>query len=77
MNKSTYTLGFIGIGLMGQPMTLRLLNAGYSVNVWNRTTEKLDTVIQTGATQCNSIADLVTNSDVILLCLAEIVDVVG
>jgi 3-hydroxyisobutyrate dehydrogenase len=26
-------LGFIGIGLMGEPMTLRLLNAGFSVNV--------------------------------------------
>lgn len=38
MNKS---LGFIGIGLMGQPMTLRLLAAGYTVNIWNRSTEKL------------------------------------
>ena len=35
------TLGFIGIGLMGKPMTLRLLNAGFSVNVWNRSPEKL------------------------------------
>ncbi|NOR80251.1 MAG: NAD-binding protein [Methyloprofundus sp.] len=71
MDKPNYTLGFIGIGLMGQPMTLRLLAAGYPVNVWNRSTEKLPPVIQAGATQCNSIADLVNNSDIILLCLAD------
>lgn len=33
-------LGFIGIGLMGQPMTLRLLQAGYTVRVWNRSPGK-------------------------------------
>jgi len=71
MDKPNYTLGFIGIGLMGQPMTLRLLAAGYQVNVWNRSTEKLPPVIQAGAMQCNSIADLVNNSDIILLCLAD------
>ena len=71
MDKPKYTLGFIGIGLMGQPMTLRLLAAGYPVNVWNRSAEKLPPVIQAGATQCKSIADLVSNSDIILLCLAD------
>ena len=71
MDKPTYTLGFIGIGLMGQPMTLRLLDAGYPVNVWNRSTENLPPVIQAGATRYNSIADLVNHSDIILLCLAD------
>lgn len=68
MNKS---LGFIGIGLMGQPMTQRLLAAEYTVNVWNRSTEKLGTVIKAGAIHCASIADLVAKSDIILLCLAD------
>ncbi len=35
-------IGFIGIGLMGKPMTVRLLQAGYKVTVWNRTLEKTD-----------------------------------
>jgi len=65
------TLGFIGIGLMGQPMTHRLLAAEYTVNVWNRSPEKLSSVIEAGAIHCNSIADLVTQSDIILLCLAD------
>lgn len=71
MSNQTYTLGFIGIGLMGQPMTLRLLDAGYIVNVWNRSLEKLHTVVEAGATAQASIADLVRVSDVILLCLTD------
>ena len=34
-------LGYIGIGLMGRPMTLRLPAAGYEVAVWNRSRNKL------------------------------------
>ena len=65
------TLGFIGIGLMGEPMTLRLLQAGFKVNVWNRSPEKLHAVTQAGATACLSIAELLKVSDVVLLCLAD------
>ncbi|OQK17165.1 2-hydroxy-3-oxopropionate reductase [Methyloprofundus sedimenti] len=71
MNHTHKSLGFIGIGLMGQPMSLRLLAAGYRVNVWNRTPEKLNTVIQAGAIPCKSVTDLVAQSDIILLCLAD------
>ena len=71
MKRPNYTLGFIGIGLMGQPMTHRLLDAGYTVNIWNRSTEKLSSVIKAGAIHCKSIAALVAKSDVILLCLAD------
>jgi 3-hydroxyisobutyrate dehydrogenase len=65
------TLGFIGIGLMGKPMTLRLLNAGFSVNVWNRSPEKLTPVMNAGAKACASVAELVNISEVIILCLAD------
>jgi len=71
MTKKQYTLGFIGIGLMGQPMTCRLLNAGFKVNVWNRSAEKLATVTNAGATAFLSIKDLTLASDVIILCLAN------
>ncbi len=70
INKKT-SLGFIGIGLMGKPMSLRLLDAGFSVNVWNRSPEKLKPVADAGARVCCSIADLVRNSEVIILCLAD------
>jgi len=71
MSKQKYILGFIGIGLMGQPLTLRLLDAGFSVNVWNRSVEKLTTVIEAGAIASPTIADVLQASDVILLCLAD------
>lgn len=71
MTEQTYTLGFVGIGLMGRPMTLRLLAAGFSVNVWNRSADKLDEVIAAGAKACTSIGELVAASDVVILCLAD------
>jgi 3-hydroxyisobutyrate dehydrogenase len=71
MSDKKPTLGFIGIGLMGKPMTLRLLDAGFSVNVWNRSPEKLQPVIAAGAKACASIAELVRASKVIILCLAD------
>ncbi len=70
-SKNTYRLGFIGIGLMGKPMTLRLLEAGFEVNVWNRTPEKLIEVSAAGAITQLTIQTLVEQSDVILLCLAD------
>ncbi len=71
MTDNTYTLGFIGIGLMGQPMTLRLLNAGFKVNVWNRTAEKLSAVVNHGATAYENINTLLQDSDIVLLCLSD------
>lgn len=71
MAQKQYTLGFVGIGLMGQPMTLRLLAHGFTVNVWNRSAGKLATVAAAGARVCESVAELVTASDVLLLCLAD------
>lgn len=69
MNNTS--LGFVGIGLMGQPLTLRLLNAGFKVNVWNRSPDKLTTVLAAGANQCTTVSELVKNSDVVILCLAD------
>jgi len=71
MTDKKPTLGFIGIGLMGKPMTLRLLNAGFSVNVWNRNPEKLQPVIDAGAEAYWSVVELVRASEVIILCLAD------
>lgn len=64
-------LGFIGIGLMGDPMTRRLLDAGFAVTVWNRTPEKSDALRVAGATVAGSISELVEGVDVVMLCLAN------
>jgi 3-hydroxyisobutyrate dehydrogenase len=71
MSNPNTILGFIGIGLMGKPMTLRLLQHGFQVNVWNRSPEKLQPVVAAGAAAATSIAELVRASDVVILCLAD------
>lgn len=71
MSDKKPTLGFVGIGLMGKPMSLRLLDAGFSLNVWNRSPEKLQPVIDAGAKAYSSVAELVRASEVIILCLAD------
>ncbi len=56
---------------MGKPMVLRLLQAGYQVTVWNRTPEKLESVVNAGAIKSETIANLVRQSDLILFSLAN------
>jgi 3-hydroxyisobutyrate dehydrogenase len=68
---NNYTLGIIGIGLMGKPMTLRLLKAGFKINVWNRSKEKLQTVVDAGAVSYTTIPELLMASDILILCLAN------
>lgn len=75
MVEQRYTLGFVGIGLMGLPLSLRLLAAGFRVNVWNRTVAKLDEVSGAGAKVCGSVSELVKASDVVILCLTDTVAV--
>ena len=64
-------LGFIGIGLMGRPMVLRLLMADYEVFVWNRSPDKLKEVVSAGAIPCQSASEVAANANIILLCLAD------
>ncbi|MGR9117451.1 MAG: NAD(P)-dependent oxidoreductase [Gammaproteobacteria bacterium] len=71
MSDKQPILGFIGIGLMGKPMTLRLLDAGFSVTVWNRSRDKLEPVLAAGAKTTETIEELVETSDIVILCLAD------
>ena len=49
MTDSKPRIGYLGIGLWVKPMTIRLLDAGYSLTVWNRSPAKLDKVVARGA----------------------------
>jgi 3-hydroxyisobutyrate dehydrogenase len=64
-------LGFIGIGLMGKPMTLRLLAAGHEVAVWNRSAEKLKEVVQKGARAADSPAGVARAADIVMMCVTD------
>ncbi|RZF50194.1 NAD(P)-dependent oxidoreductase [Acinetobacter halotolerans] len=62
-------IAFLGMGLMGTRMTARLLQAGYSVAVWNRSPHACEALIQQGATVLE--LDQIADYPVILTCLAD------
>ncbi|MGH7267413.1 MAG: NAD(P)-dependent oxidoreductase [Candidatus Rokuibacteriota bacterium] len=71
MSADTPALGYIGLGLIGSPMPLRLLDAGYRVTVWNRTRDKMEPALARGARPAASPADVARHSDVVHLCLLD------
>ena len=64
-------LGYIGIGLMGKPMVLRLLAAGEDVTVWNRSRGKLAPLLEKGAKQAATPAGLAGAVDVAMMCVTD------
>ncbi|HEY1026264.1 MAG TPA: NAD(P)-dependent oxidoreductase [Pseudomonas sp.] len=71
MSTSLPALAFAGIGLMGLPMTRRLLAAGYPLTVWNRTPDKCAPVLEQGAHRVETPAELCRDANVVMLCLAN------
>lgn len=65
------TVGWIGLGQMGVPMTTNLLRAGYVVNVFNRSPEKVTPLVELGATKHDSPKSVVEQSDVTFLMLTN------
>jgi 3-hydroxyisobutyrate dehydrogenase len=62
-------IGYIGIGIMGESMTRRLLDQGYRVTAWNREPARLNLVTPHGAVGAASAADVTSHSDIVLMCL--------
>ncbi|QKQ70842.1 NAD(P)-dependent oxidoreductase [Acinetobacter sp. 10FS3-1] len=62
-------IAFLGMGLMGSRMATRLLQAGFQVAVWNRTTTACDPLIAMGALALS--LEQISDYPVILTCLAD------
>jgi 3-hydroxyisobutyrate dehydrogenase-like beta-hydroxyacid dehydrogenase len=58
-------LGYVGLGVMGTAITRRLLDAGHSVTVWNRTKEKAEPLLAAGARWADSPREVTERSDVV------------
>ena len=54
---------------MGEPMVKRLLAAGHTVHVWNRTPAKAQTLIELGAQWCDTPAQAASDVDGVFMCL--------
>jgi 3-hydroxyisobutyrate dehydrogenase len=68
-------IGFIGLGIMGRGMTRNLLKAGFSVTVWNRTTSRMEPLVEAGAKAGQNPADVAAQSDIIITCVSDTPDV--
>ena len=60
------SIGFVGVGIMGQSMAGHLLAAGYQVHVYNRTKSKTDALIAKGATWHDTPGAVAAQSDLII-----------
>ena len=64
-------IGFVGIGLMGQQMSRRLLAAGFPVTVWNRTKARAADLLAAGAIWGESPRALAEASDVAIVMVTD------
>lgn len=62
-------IGFIGVGIMGRPMSKNLIDSGYKLLVYDINKEVLNEVVEYGAEKSNSPKNVAKNSDIIITML--------
>jgi 3-hydroxyisobutyrate dehydrogenase-like beta-hydroxyacid dehydrogenase len=67
----TIKTGFIGLGNMGAPMAKNLLDAGYHLQVYNRTMSKINELGEGQVTKCKTPAEAADGVDMIITMLSE------
>jgi 3-hydroxyisobutyrate dehydrogenase len=65
------SVGFIGLGIMGEPMALNLIKAGYQVTVFNRTRDKAQSLERAGAKVASSPAEAARNADYVMSIVSD------
>ncbi|MBB6099694.1 3-hydroxyisobutyrate dehydrogenase [Deinobacterium chartae] len=64
-------VGFIGLGVMGQPMALNLIRAGTPLIVWNRSPERCEPLRAAGATVATAPGEVFARAQTVLLMLQD------
>lgn len=70
-------IAFLGLGVMGAPMTANLARKGFSVKAWNRTFDRpgIEVAKEAGATIVRSLSEAVEGADLIFTCVGDVPDV--
>jgi 2-hydroxy-3-oxopropionate reductase len=68
-------IGFIGLGLMGKPMSLNLVKAGYSLVVHSRSQGPVDELVAAGAVAARTPKEVAEESDIVITVLPDSPDV--
>jgi 2-hydroxy-3-oxopropionate reductase len=69
------TIGFIGLGIMGKPMSTNLINAGYTLVVHNRSRPAVKEIVALGAKEAFSGREVASQSEVVITMLPDSPDV--
>ncbi|MFE0513939.1 NAD(P)-dependent oxidoreductase [Streptomyces sp. NPDC058964] len=64
-------VGFVGLGVMGQPMALNLVRAGTPLVVWNRTPARSEPLRSAGAEVASGPAEVFERARTVILMLAD------
>jgi 3-hydroxyisobutyrate dehydrogenase-like beta-hydroxyacid dehydrogenase len=64
-------VGFIGLGIMGEPMCRNVLAGGHDVVVYNRTPAKMAPLTSAGARAASSLAELVRRSEFVITMVSD------
>ena len=64
-------LGYLGLGMMGFPMSRRLVQAGHDVMVWNRSKAKAAALVELGAKPATSPRKMAERCDIIFMCVTD------
>jgi 2-hydroxy-3-oxopropionate reductase len=68
-------LGFIGLGIMGRPMAVNLVKAGYPLSIYARKPEAATPLTDAGAKRYSSAAELAETSDIVFTMVSDTLDV--
>ena len=68
-------VGIIGLGIMGKPMAINLIKAGYHVCVYNRNPKPIGELVRIGAEEASTAKELAERSGIILTILPDGPDV--
>ncbi|WP_406675434.1 2-hydroxy-3-oxopropionate reductase [Nonomuraea sp. N2-4H] len=68
-------IAFIGLGIMGSPMAVHLVNAGHDVTGYNRTPAKARPLAEAGGRVAESVAQAVTSAEVVAIMVPDSPDV--
>ena len=68
-------IGFIGLGIMGAPMALNLIQGGHRLWVYARRPAAAQTLVAAGAILCSSAAEVAQHADVIFTIVSDTPDV--
>jgi 3-hydroxyisobutyrate dehydrogenase-like beta-hydroxyacid dehydrogenase len=69
------SVGFIGVGNMGNPMAGNVLKAGFPMTVFDKSAKAMENLVQGGAKAARSAREVVEASEIVLTCLPASPDV--